>query len=182
MSRPTILDRDGDERTVFEVRDTPHGFPVLLGRRVGSAPNAGAGRTQAILTGDLAACLTAHRRDRGAFDLPRSPKAGCRLRRELGHHRDDDAAAWWTERTGDLQARSGAAFARKHGSRANVSADERRERFGPALRPAGGWKAPEVVVFFFSGRPDAEVAAELGFAYRRVGSLRTRLRKGGLAP
>ena len=136
-ARKTVLDHAGDAWTVFDARETPHDFPVLLGLRLGERTGpGGAGRTRVILTPELAAYLEARWNDPKAFDLPLASKAVVRLRRKLGHHRRRDQSARW-DSLGDLSKLTGSKIAARLGVQPHHAVDGKRDWVGRKYKPEG---------------------------------------------
>lgn len=174
----TVSDFFGDAWDVFEVRDTPRAFPVLLGypaERPRVWPAGGGKRV--ILTPELAAHLETHRRARFEdMRLPIGKQATQRLRRLLGHHRQLDAQAWWDERFRDLCELTLEAFAVKHGVKTGAVEFARLALLGKTNRDNGWWRIDPARSALLSDRSTADVADELGIAAGSVRRLRWMLR------
>lgn len=173
----TTLDIWGDEWDVRERRETAYGFSVTIGWPH-SLPRgkAGTGGPRVIVTPDLAAHLQAVRDRPGAHGLPIGNTAVKRLRRLLGLDWRDDRAAWWAARADDLADLTVEEFGRRHGASAGAIINARHALFGPTLRPAGWWRAPDVQEIIHADRPRVLVAEELGISVGSLGRLRYVLR------
>lgn len=172
--RATILrqvtDAWGDPWDVREERKTDHGWPLCLGWPLGVERGQGAaGGPRVIVTAELAAHFERHRRAPQGLALPIGNTAIKRIRRLLGHHRQIDAASWWEERISDLADLTIQAFAAQHDCSVGAVVHARHALFGPKLRPAGWWRAPDVAALLISPLPTVEIADRLGIA---VGSAR----------
>lgn len=175
---PRVRDAWGDAWTVREARATAHGFDLLLGRPVASPR----GQACVIMTKPLQAYLEAQRDTPAAIALPLGNTAIKRLRALLGHHWRIDRAAWWHRRAADLADLTIEAFAARHGVSAGAVVNARHALFGPALRPAGWWRAPDVAALILADKPRAEIAESLGISVGAVGRLRWQLRRPPPAP
>jgi len=171
------LDIDGDPWEVWYVRDTTHGFPVLLGYLANVKRGVGGGRPAVILTENLAAYL--RRTEPKNVRLPIGMPAIKKLRARLGIHRYNDSKKWWDDRADDLKRLSGAEFARKHGVHPKHAADMKRERFGRTMRSRGWWRKPEVLRLLRSNQHRDDVAKCLGISAVHVNRLRTRIWREG---
>lgn len=168
-----VTDAWGDAHDVREARPTLHGFDVLLGWPVGiPRGRGGSGGPKVIVTAVLAGHMEAHRLAPGAMGLPIGATAIKRLRRLLGHHGQIDRAAWWEERADDLGILTIEAFAARHSVSAGAVVNARHALFGPTLRPAGWWRAPDVTMMLTASRPRADIADQLGISVGSVGRLR----------
>lgn len=173
-----IKDLWGDEWDVREYRHTDHGFRVALGWPAGTPRGAGgAGGPRAILTEPLVIYLASLRDTPQDIRLPIGRTTLQRLRRTLGHHWRIDRAAWWETRVEDLSDLSLTAFAAKHGVSIAAASHARNALFGAMTRPAGWWRAPDVVEIILSDRPRAVVAETLDISIGTVGRLRWLLRQ-----
>lgn len=130
-----------------------------------------------LLTEDLVIYLAAHRDRPKDIRLPIGRTTLKRLRRILGHHWRIDRAAWWEKRSDDLSDMTIAQFCERHSVSAGAVVDARHALFGPALRPAGWWRAPDVAEILASNRPRSEIAETLGISVGSVGRLRWQLTK-----
>ncbi|ACL57919.1 hypothetical protein [Methylobacterium nodulans] len=100
-----------------------------------------------------------------------------RIRRLLGHHYIADHAAWWEARAEDLADLTIEAFAARHGCSVGGASQARAALFGPSLRPAGWWRAPDVAAVILADRPRADIADDLGISVGTVGRLRWMLQQ-----
>lgn len=174
----TVVDAFGDEWDVREYRPTTHGFAVAFGWPADELRGQGqAGGPRAILTEDLVLYLASRRNDPGSIRLPIGRTTLKRLRRILGHHWQIDRAAWWEARTEDLSDLTVEAFAATHDVSVGAVINARHALYGPALRPAGWWRAPDVAELILAGRPRAEIAEQLGISIGAVGRLRWALKE-----
>ncbi len=168
-----ITDAFGDEWDVREYRPTQHGFDVTLGWPSGMPRGrGGTGGPKVVVTEDLRAHLESLRLQPAALRLPIGATAIKRLRRLLGHHHQIDRAAWWEDRVEDLADLTVAQFCDKHGVSAGSVVNARHALYGPKLRPAGWWRAPDIAAILTSARPRAEIADGLGVSLGAVGRLR----------
>lgn len=142
------------------------------GRRLLSAGAVERAVPRVIVTPALLRHLERHRQRPAALALPIGHTAITRLRRLLGHHRQMDAAAWWDERADDLADLTIEAFAAAHGRSVGAIVNARHALFGRRLRPAGWWRAPDVVEVLLADRPRADIADALGISVGSVGRLR----------
>jgi len=173
-----ITDAFGDEWDVREYRPTMHGFDLAFGWPADQLRGPGqAGGPRAILTEDLVLYLAAHRDRPKDIQLPVGRTAIKRLRRILGHHWQIDRAAWWEARVDDLSDLTIEDFCRRHGVSAGAAVNARHALFGPALRPPGWWKSPDIAAIIISDRPRAQVAEELGISVGSLGRLRWQLKE-----
>jgi hypothetical protein len=173
-----IIDAFGDEWDVREHRPTPHGFDLALGWPTDQLRGpGGAGGPRAILTEDLVIYLAQHRDSPRDIRLPVGRTTLKRLRRILGHHWQIDRAAWWEARTDDLSDLTIEQFCARHEVSAGAVVNARHALFGPALRPAGWWRDPEIAERILSDRPRAVIADELGVSIGSIGRLRWLLRE-----
>ena len=175
------LDHEGCVWVVTGVRDTPHAFPILLGYPEGVHPRRdGVSSKQVILTPELVDHLERHRRSTfKEMDLPLGSTVLTRLRKMLGHHRYDDAAAWWESRLSDLQSLTLSAFAEKHGVTVGAAEAQRLKLLGKSNRDEGWWRLDPARSLLTSDRPASEIGLELGIPARSVGRLRTLLKREG---
>lgn len=175
----TVTDYCGDAWDVTEARSTPHGFDVLLGYPSGlPRGRGGTGGKRVILTPELAQHLERFRERPSLSGLPVGFGVIKRLRKLLGHHRYLDRRAWWEERVDDLADLTLEAFAERHRVSVAAAANARLALFGPRLRPAGWWRAPDVAEIILSDRPRSEIAEALGLSVGSVGRLRYVLKHG----
>lgn len=173
----------GDWWEVREERQTTHGFALALGWPAGVRRGRGAaGGVRVIVTTDLAAHLESTRMAPAAHGLPIGNTTVKRLRRLLGHHWQIDRAAWWEERADDLTDLTIEAFATRHAVSVGAVVNARHALFGPALRPAGWWRAPDVAAVILADAPRADIAARLEISVGSVGRLRWALRATPPAP
>jgi hypothetical protein len=176
-----VLDHEGNRWVVTGVRDTPHDFAIYVGYPEGLVPRRDHVSSKAvILTAELKAHLEVHRRSR--FDdmrLPLGKQTITRLRKELGHNRYDDAAAWWEARAGDLRSMTLEAFAAKHGCTVGATEAQRLKLFGKINRDQGWWLEESVRVAVTSDRPASEVARDLGISVGSIRRLRHTLKLRG---
>lgn len=171
----TAADIWDDVWDVREARPTSHGFDLLFGWPAGTPRGkGGAGGPRIIVTQDLAAHLESIRQSPGKHGLPAGSTTVKRLRRLLGHHGQIDRAAWWEDRADDLADLTIEQFATRHGVSIGAAVNARHALFGPTLRPAGWWRAADVVSAL-SG-PTADVADALGISCGSVRRIRAVLR------
>ncbi|WP_043748989.1 hypothetical protein [Methylobacterium nodulans] len=71
------------------------------------------------------------------------------------------------------------AFAVRHGCSVGGTSKARTALFGPSLRPAGWWRAPDVAAVILADRPRADIADDLGVSVGTVGRLRWVLQRDG---
>ena len=174
-----IADTFGDIWDAREYRRTEHGFDVALGWPADQLRGGGqAGGPRVILTEDLAIYLASHRDHPKDIRLPIGRTALKRLRRILGHHRQIDRAAWWEARTEDLSDLTIERFAAKHDVSMGAVVNARHALFGPSLRPAGWWRAPDVARVILDDNPRAVIADDLGISIGALGRLRWMLKWG----
>ncbi len=181
----TAEDVDGALWDIREARPTPHGFDVQMGWPHGDIRGrGGSGGPRVVLTAPLAAYLEVMRERPVRIALPIGRGAVKRLRRLLGHHAQIDRAAWWEARADDLAEMTIERFAARHEVSVGAVVQARHALFGPTLRPAGWWRAPDVAALILADRPRVEIADQLGISLGSVGRLRWALaseRKGEIA-
>lgn len=178
----SAIDIWGYKWDVREDRKTAHGWPVRIGWPAGEPRGkAGAGGPRIIVTPQLAAHLESVRAAPGGHGLPIGMTALKRLRRLLGHHRQIDRAEWWSDRAGDLADLTIEAFAARHQVGAGAVLNARHALFGPVLRPAGWWRAPDIAQLILADLPIATIADEFGLSASTVRRLRHELRSGPCA-
>lgn len=163
----TVGDQWGDAWSVAESRPTDYGHDVLLGWPH-PLPSGPRGRPKTIMTGALAATLEDYRTNPGDLRLPVGATTIKRLRALLGHNRYLDRRQWWEDRAVDLADLTLDEFARRHGVTAGAASRAATALWGPALRPAGWWRAPEVAMLLLGDLPAAEIAAQQH--RRRIGA------------
>lgn len=134
-----------DAWDVREERQTPHGWPVLLGWPNGIERGKGrAGGPRVIITAELAAYLNAQVTP-SKMNLPIGKTAIKRICRVLGVSWRDARSAWWDEREGDLLRLTIDQFASLHGVSVGAVSEQHTRRFGPKVRCAYWWAEPSVV-------------------------------------
>lgn len=172
-----ITDAYGDGWDVREYRPTLHGFSVAFGWPADVPRGTGkAGGPRAILTTELVAYLEKMRREPAKIRLPIGRTTLRRLRRILGHHWRIDRAVWWEDRVADLSDLTIEQFCAKHDVSAGAVVNARHALYGPTLRPANWWQAPDAAKIITSSRPRADIADELGISVGSLGRLRWQLR------
>lgn len=177
----SAIDIWGSKWDVREDRKTAYGWPVRIGWPAGEPRGkAGAGGPRIIVTDELAAHLESVRAAPGGHGLPIGMTALKRLRRLLGHHRQIDRAEWWADRADDLADLTIEAFAARHQVRTGAVLNARHALFGPVLRPAGWWRAPDVASIILAEMPVAIAADRLGISASSVRRLRGQLKNTSL--
>lgn len=166
-----VEDYWGDPWSVAESRLTDYGHDVLLGWP-SPLPPGPRGRPKTIVTTALAATLEAYRTNPSDLRLPVGATTIKRLRAALGHNRYLDRRQWWEDRADDLADLTLDEFARRHGVTAGAASRAATALWGPALRPAGWWRTPEVAAILLSEAPSGEIAIRLDIAAGSVRRLR----------
>lgn len=176
MDRAMIVkDIFGSPWSVSEMRQTSHGFDVLMGR---AAINPGRGGVRVILTQPLAEHLTDNRLHVVSVDLPISRQAITRLRQMLGHNRSADLDDWWRARLDDLRALTTDDFTARHSVSAGSVSQARQKYLGERrLNPAHWWLEPEARAYLLSDTPAKKISKKYGISESRVRGLRSRLLK-----
>lgn len=172
------VDYWGDTWDVRESRDTPHGWPVLLGWPAGvPRGRGGAGGPTVIVTPELAAYFEGLRGfRRPPIGLPVGRSAIKRIRRLLAIDSALDRAAWWEDRADDLADLTIDRFAARHGVSTGAAAMARLALLGPTLRPAGWWRAADVAAELLADRPRAAIADSLNISVGAVRRLRCQIK------
>jgi hypothetical protein len=122
-----IRDYRGLSYDVREERDTPHGWPVLIGWPSDIERGRGCGGPGVIITDQLKAYLETMRYDFGLISLPISGTSIRKLRRILGHHRYRDRPLWWAQRQSDLMSMTLEQFCAAHGCSIGAASQARKK-------------------------------------------------------
>lgn len=169
-----VEDMWGDQWMVRVVRDTTHGWDLLLGVPAGRPRRMGA---KVIVTTELAAYLDQFRRNPIDVVLPLGRTAIKRVRKLLGHDAFGERRSWWEERVDDLGDLTLEAFAVKHGERmANVET-WRMMLLGRKTRSQHWYLDEPARELLASDLPRAYVAEELDIPVGTVGRLRWVVRR-----
>jgi hypothetical protein len=166
-----------DRWTVYQIRPTSHGWPVLLGKpaiRERGPDRRGGNRV--IVTQPLADYLQECRYARGSIRLPIGGTTIKRLRRVLGHNIYDDMLDWWVDHSDDLLALTKGEFGRRYGFSPARASQMQVAFFGRRLRPNNWWRKPPASDLLRGDLPRAYVADRLGISAGSVGRLRWILR------
>ena len=172
-----MTDAFGDEWDVREYRATQHDFVIAFGWPADQLRGAGqAGGPRVIMSEDLVIYLASLRDRPKDIRLPIGRTTLKRLRRILGHHWQIDRATWWESRTEDLSDLTIEQFCALHEVSAGAVVNARHALFGPHLRPAEWWRAPDVADIILADKPRADIASDLGISIGSVGRLRYMLK------
>jgi hypothetical protein len=172
----TIRDHWGDRWTVWETRETDHGWPLHLGRPEYAGQRRG-GKC-VILTTELVEYLIAVRHNLGSCRLPVGGTVVKRLRKILGLNSYEDKRQWWEDHADELAELSGENFARKHGYSEARASQMHTAIFGRRLREPGWWREEPAASLLRGDSPRQEVAEALDVSVGTVGRLRWVLRQG----
>lgn len=175
-----VHDIFGQTWLVTEARETPLGFDVLVGR---PHPPSRQGAT-VILTDDLAEAIDAMRDTPADLDgvLPIGRTTIKRLRKAMGYHWRADRLDWYLDRLDDLATMTGVEFAQRHGVSEATASIWRNRLVGPRRRPAGWWRAPDVVATLTAPTSAAQAARALEISDGAVRRLRHLLREASHEP
>lgn len=169
-------DVDGAHWYVRQIRETKHGFDLLLGSPISHAEPLPTRLPRLIPTQPLKDFWEANKtkRDRTVYDLPAGRTTIKRVRRRLGFDVTKDVSKFWQLRIDDLRTLSARAFSERHNVDVNVVFDTRRRLLGKSARELGWWREPRVLNILLSRITLAEAAKKLGIGTSHACRLRRR--------
>jgi len=171
-----VRDVEGSLWHVRDIRDTKHGFDLLLGSPDTRTESYPRGLPRLIATRPLVDFWEANkiRRDGVLFDLPAGRTTLKRLRHRLGFHNLDDLSEYWQERIEDLEELSAREFAKRHGVHIDVVFDTRLKLLGKRARDLGWWRKPRPLKVLRSKITLREMGEKLGISITQAKRLRDR--------